>query len=255
MLRYIKTMILCICVSIFLGYGITNAAEEKLLVVTEQFPPFNFQEGNTVKGLSTRIIRKLLEGAHLAYRIELVPWKRAYNTALKRPNTLIYTIAKTESRKDKFHWIGTIANRKVSLFRLRSRQDLARMTLEEVKENAKIASIQGDASTEKIIAMGFAVKNITMIHDNITKNLCIKHVMNGRSDYFPMNPYSLKYRIKAGDVPDIFTEQFVIHDADGYYIAANIETDADILEALRDSYKRLAEEGFINEVINEYLKF
>jgi ABC-type amino acid transport substrate-binding protein len=70
-----------------------------------------------------------------------------------------------------------------------------------------------------------------------------------------MNPSSLKHRIKAGDVPDLFTEQFVIHDADGYYIAANIETDADILEALRGSYKRLAEEGFINKVINEYLKF
>jgi polar amino acid transport system substrate-binding protein len=248
-------LILCICVSIFFGYGITNAAEEELLVVTEQFPPFNFLEGNTVKGLSTRIVRKLLERAHLNYKLELVPWKRAYNTTLNRPNTLIYTIAKTELRKDKFHWIGKISNRKVSLFRLRSRQDLARMTLEAAKENAKIASVQGDASTEKIIEIGFAVKNITMIRDLTTSNLSMKHVINGRSDYFPMNPYSLKYRIKAGDVPDLFAEQFVIHNADGYYIAANIETDAEILEALRDSYKRLAQEGFINKVINEYLKF
>ncbi len=115
MFPYIKTVSLILCFSIFLGLGITHAAEEELLVMTEQFPPFNFQEDNTVKGLSTQIIRKLMEEAHLKYRIELVPWKRAYNTALNRPNTLIYTMAKTESRKDKFHWIGKISNRKVSL--------------------------------------------------------------------------------------------------------------------------------------------
>jgi polar amino acid transport system substrate-binding protein len=255
MFPYIKTVSLVLCFSIFFGLGISNAAEEELLVMTEQFPPFNYQENDKIEGLSTLIVKKLLEGAHLKYKIELVPWERAYNTALYRPNTLIYTIAKTESRKGKFHWIGKISNRKVSLFRLRSRQDLASITLGAAKENARIASVQGDAATEKIIAMGFATKNITMIRDVTTSNLCIKHVMNGRSDYFPMNPSSLKHRIKAGDVPDLFTEQFVIHDADGYYIAANIETDADILEALRGSYKRLAEEGFINKVINEYLKF
>lgn len=255
MLRYIKTLILCIGVSTFWGYGNTHAAEEELLVMTEQFPPFNFQEGNAVKGLSTQIVRKLLERAHLNYKLELVPWKRAYITTLNRPNTLIYTIAKTELRKDKFHWIGKISNRKVSLFRLRSRQDLANMTLEEAKEKAKVASVQGDASTEKIIEIGFDVKNITMIRDTTTISLCIKHVLTGRSDYFPMNPYSFKYRIESGDVPDLFTDQFVIHDADGYYIAANLETDPDILKVLRYSYKRLADEGIINNIINEYLKF
>ena len=122
----------------------------------------------------------------------MVPWKRAYITTLNRPNTLIYTIAKTELRKNKFHWIGKISNRKVSLFRLRSRQDLANMTLEKAKEKAKVASVQGDASTEKIIEMGFNLKNLTMIRDTTASNLCLKHVMNGTSDYFPMNPYSLK---------------------------------------------------------------
>jgi hypothetical protein len=37
--------------------------EEELLVMTEQFPPFNFQEGDTIKGLSTQIVRKLMERA------------------------------------------------------------------------------------------------------------------------------------------------------------------------------------------------
>ena len=215
----------------------------------------NFQEKNTIKGLSTRIVRKVLEKTKYNYSIELVPWKRAYNTTLNRPNTLLYTIAKTDSRKDKFHWIGKISNRKVLLFRLRSREDLADMTFKEAKEKAKIASIQGDASTESLIAMGFSSKNMTIIRDSTVIQLPIKHVMKGRSDFFPMNPYSLKYRIKTGDVQDLFIDQFIIHDADGYYIAANLKTDPDILKALRESYDRLVQEGFISKILNEYLKF
>ena len=254
MFQYMKVILLLLFLSLFLGLG-APCAEEELLVVTEQFPPFNFQKDNEIQGLSTVIVRKILEGARLKYRIELVPWKRAYNSALSRPNTLIYTMAKTDSRKDNFHWIGKISNRKVSLFRLRCRQDLKNMTLDVAKKKAKIASVQGDASTENIIAMGFSVENLTVIRDVTDSNLCMNHVIKGRSDYFPMNPYSLKYRIDTGEVPDLFADQFVIKDADGYYIAANIKTDPAIIKVLKDSYERLKKNGFIQKTINEYLKF
>ena len=255
MFSYLKTTFLILLTSIYFAVGTTYAAEVQLLVMTEEFPPFNYQNDNIVHGFATKIVRKLLEEAHLTFKIELVPWKRAYNTALDRPNTLIYTIAKTESRKDKFHWICKISNRKLSMFRLRSRQDLAKMTIEEAKEKAKIAVIQGDASTEKVINMGFPVKNLTMIRDVTGGNLTIKHVLGGRSDFFLMNPYSMKHRIDSGELPDLFKDQFVIHDDDGYYIAVNLETEPSILKALRDSCKRLVESGFIYKIVSAYLTF
>ena len=235
--------------------GLSSAAEVELLVMTEQFPPFNYIEGEAIKGLSTQIVRKLFKRAQLRYHIDLVPWKRAYNTALNQPNTIIYTMAKTKSRIDKFHWIGKISNRKLSLFRLKNRQDLAHLTLQEAKEKVKIATIWGDASTERIKELGFKEENITLIRDVISGNLCVNHVMKGRSDYFPMNPYSFKYRIIKGEFPDIFSDQFVIHDADGYYIAANINTNPDIIRALKNSYKKLEKEGFVSKIVSEFIKF
>ena len=254
MLQPIKSLFLILCLSFFLGFGTSAAAEGKLLVMTEQFPPFNYPEGKSIGGLSTQIVKELLKRAQFNYTIELVPWKRAYNTALNRPNTLIYTMAKTASRMNKFHWIGKISNRKVSLFRLRSRQDLAGMTIEEAKERAKIVTTQEDASTERIIELGFNEKNITVIRDVTSGGLYVKHVMKGRSDFFPSNPYTLKYRVKTGEVPDLFVDQFVIHDADGYYIAANMNTDPGIIKALTDSYRKLEEEGYIKKVVSEFLK-
>jgi len=244
-------LFICICFTVETAYP----AEVDLLVMTEEFPPFNYRKDNAINGLATKVVIKLLEEAHLSFKIELVPWKRALYTALDRPNTLIYTIAKTDARKDKFHWICKISNRKLSMFRLRSRQDLAKMTIEEAKEKAKIAVLQGDASTEKVINMGFPVNNLTMIRDITGGNLTIKHVLGGRSDFFLMNPYSMKHRINRGDIPDLFSEQFVIHNDDGYYIAANLGTDPSVLKALGDAHKRLAESGFINKIVSEYLNF
>jgi hypothetical protein len=91
----------------------------------------------------------LLSEAHLDFEIELVPWKRAYKNALDRPNTLIYTIAKTESRKD----------------------------------------------------------------------------------------------------------QFIIHDDDGYYIAASLKTEPSVLKSLMASCNRLVKSGFIEKIVSEYLAF
>ena len=254
MINIKKSFIITLFFSLIWGFPNTWAVE-KVLVMTEQFPPFNYHENNSIKGISTIIVKRLMEEAKIDYNLELVPWKRAYQTALNRPNTLIFTMAKTESRKDKFHWIGKLSNRKVSLFRLRDRQDLDKMTFEEAKAKAKIATVQGDASTEIILNLGFNKENLTLIHDVTSSSLCMKHVVNGRSDYFPMNPYSLKYRVDTGKVPDIFTDQFVIHDADGYYIAANIKTDPNILEALEKAYRRLEKSGFIESITSIYIKF
>ncbi len=231
------------------------AAEKELRVMTEEFPPFNYMIDKKVEGLSTQILRKLLTKSQLKFEIELVPWKRAYTTALNRPNTLIYTIARTEAREHRFHWIGKISNRKLSLFRLKKRVDLANMTLEVAKKKAKISCLQEDASTDRIIKMGFSRKNLTMMHDKTTGSLMINHVIKGRSDFFPMNPFALKFRIENKNLPDIFKDQFVIYDDDGYYIAANINTDPGMLSILRKTYNELIEDGFIKRTIDDYLSF
>jgi hypothetical protein len=59
MFRYINTVSLILCFGLLFGFETTYAVEEELLVMTEQFPPFNFQECDTIKGLSTQIVRKL----------------------------------------------------------------------------------------------------------------------------------------------------------------------------------------------------
>ena len=81
-------------------YVSANAATEalqlnRLQIVTEQFPPFNYRVNGVLKGASVEIIQALLVESKLDANISLYPWARAYEIAKHSPNVLIFSIAKT----------------------------------------------------------------------------------------------------------------------------------------------------------------
>jgi len=84
-----------------------DAAHLKLL--TEDYPPFNMADsGGRVIGLSTDIVRQLLQRAGISYDVELLPWVRAFNRAVLEPNTCVYSTTRTEQREHQFKWIGPV---------------------------------------------------------------------------------------------------------------------------------------------------
>ena len=61
-----------------------------LLVVTEDWPPYNFlDKKNQVVGQSTDIVKAILAEAKLDYEIHLFPWARSYQKSLNGKNVLI----------------------------------------------------------------------------------------------------------------------------------------------------------------------
>jgi len=99
---------------------------ETLPVVTEEFPPYNFttQDGQRT-GACTEIIRLTLAEAGLDPEVQVLPWARAYDTAMNNPGVLIYTILRTKKREDSFYWIGPLVPAlAIHFYRLASRSDI-----------------------------------------------------------------------------------------------------------------------------------
>ncbi len=77
----------------------------KLNVVTEDWPPYNYLDKNgEIVGIATKRVKSILRAADIHYEITLQPWARAYYTAAKEKNTLIYSIIRNEKREPFFHW-------------------------------------------------------------------------------------------------------------------------------------------------------
>ncbi|WP_108652436.1 substrate-binding periplasmic protein [Dongshaea marina] len=111
-----------------------NSHSEELLVVTENWRPYNYEEFGEVKGLSTEIVKKVLERAGIKYQIKVYPWARAYRMAQEDKSVMIYTIIRIPTREKLFKWVRPLGRGGVtSLYRLKKNKHISPITLQEAK--------------------------------------------------------------------------------------------------------------------------
>jgi polar amino acid transport system substrate-binding protein len=129
--RLYKTMLgLCsLSCSLFI-----YAQTPPLKVVTELSPPEQTLINGEVAGVATDKVKVILQKANLRANIEIYPWARAYNKAVSEPNTLIYSIAKTEKREPLFYWLMPVTHYKLGWVSLRQRTDIDINKSEDAKQ-------------------------------------------------------------------------------------------------------------------------
>jgi len=130
-----KIVLFKISLLIFISFSLSLKAAEKLTLVTEHWPPFNFlnAEGK-VDGIATNTIKQIVSEAGFDYDIELLAWRRAYNKAKNNKNVLLYTIYKLDNRTEDFQWIcPLIQTPGVKVYALSERDDIKISKLEDLR--------------------------------------------------------------------------------------------------------------------------
>lgn len=79
-----------------------------LTVLTESYPPFNDATEDGLVGSSVAVVEALLHKLGEQAEIRLMPWTRAYNIALKEPETCLFSMTRTPEREPLFKWVGPI---------------------------------------------------------------------------------------------------------------------------------------------------
>lgn len=125
-------MVRALCLALLL-YS-TPALAEKLQVITENWRPYSYEEGGQIKGISTAIVKKVLERAEVDYSMSVHPWSQGYLIAKSQPNVLIFSLVRIPVREKMFKWIRPLGNGDTSsLYRLKTTLDTMPTTLEEAK--------------------------------------------------------------------------------------------------------------------------
>ncbi|NML61577.1 transporter substrate-binding domain-containing protein [Massilia sp. RP-1-19] len=136
-----------------LGQG--HAAAPSLDIATEESPPASMVDGRTVIGSSTAKVREIMARSGLRYRIDLLPWKRAYTSALRRDNGCVYSTTRTPEREHLFHWIGPLDEAEWVLL-ARADRGYQFKTLEDAR-GLRIGTYNGDAREEYLRSRGFNI--------------------------------------------------------------------------------------------------
>jgi polar amino acid transport system substrate-binding protein len=206
--------------------------ETAIHVVTEEAFPLQFTAENEIVGPTTDLVRAVLEQAELTHNIATMPWARAYEKAKHKPNTLIYSIARSEDREALFHWIGKVAQFEYFFYTTREFADQHVINKETIKQ----------------FRMGTVRNSVTFQH--LTKNhfkyiFPVSHpdqnygkLLNGRIDMFPAsrNTFEITCANTRSDcsrfIPVLPLEMPVMN----LYFAVSKSTSAEVIERIKSAY-------------------
>jgi len=226
-----------------------SAHGQSIQIVTENFPPYNHKEQGKITGLSTEVVIAVLKKAKLTYKIKMYPWKRAYNTALKNKNTLIYTISRTPTRENLFKWVGEIAPAGSYLFALRD-SDIEINILNDAGKY-RIGTVIEDVRDQFFREIGFKNLKAVKTHEQNFNKLQKKRIA-----LWAMAEL-VAYHIvkKSGHPSNIIKKVFYLEDVSKrkYYMAFSRETPDDLVNKVRNTLKQLKKDGTIKKIHAKYL--
>ncbi len=86
--------------------------------ITDDYPPYNYEEKGVVKGITVDILLETSKEAGQPLKrsqLKLLPWARGYQQALSGPLVMLFAMSRTESREEMFHWVGPILKHRVAV--------------------------------------------------------------------------------------------------------------------------------------------
>jgi len=195
------------------------APAEKVRILTEDYPPFNYVDANgKVVGQSTEVVKSMMGKLGQNIPIEVMPWTRAYEVTLTDPGTALYSMARTPEREHLFMWVGPIGSYENWLYAKKD-SGVRVSSLEEAKALKAIAAVKDEAGQQKLAGLGF----INFVYtDTIADGL--KKLNAGNVDLWLGTREDVEIVAKqAGVNPDDLEPVVFVHRLD-LYLAFNKNT-------------------------------
>ena len=226
------------------------ALPNNITIVTEQLPPYNYQEDGVMKGMSTEVLQAVLQELNLEVSIEVYPWARAYRMAKSNENVLIYSISRIPQREELFKWVGVIAPVSFGVFALKKRPDIKATSLDELRPY-RLATVLGSAVDQYFTKEGFT----NIVKSNSTEVL-MKMFLLGRSDVWPVSKQTGIYALKKAGISPSETVREILKLKDfssgNQYMAFSYSTKDHIVNQFRKALQKIKQKGIYQNIIEQY---
>lgn len=243
-----RRALVCLLLALLL---VSTVNAEQIRIVTEEFPPYDFAgESGKVEGLSTDVVRAVLRDLGIDVQIEIFPWARAYKMATQNPNTMLFSVVRTEQREPLFHWVGVVCDVRSYLYKLKSRNDITADKLSDLKEYS-VGVVRGWAGQEYLKKNGF--KRLEKV-DESDQN--IKKLVNGRVDLIEDYEANLIFRMrKLGLDPNLVEQVHFNAEISGQlYAVLSKSTPGHVVEKFKEAFSVVQEDGRYNAIQNKWLE-
>ena len=228
---------------IFIGFSVTSVNAQTVRLTTENYPPFNMEgsDGRTI-GISTEIVQQLFERTNISFDMQLMPWQRAFKTALETPNHGVFSTTRTPEREEKFKWVGPLVENNW-VFLAKEDRNLTVRSLEDAS-TYRIGGYQGDAVAVFLEGEGLEL-DLTRKDD-----LNAMKIDRDRIDLWAtghlLGPYYAKQNAVKGLVPVMTFKETIMS------LAFNLDTDDEIINTLNQELEKMRSEGVLRAIELKY---
>jgi polar amino acid transport system substrate-binding protein len=212
-----------------------SAKDLILEVYTEDAYPLQYKKEGKIVGLATTQVEKVLKEANIKYKIIMQPWARVYNTALLKPNVLIYSIARTKEREELFSWLGSIQKLKYSLYGLEN------TNLKPTDSFETLNKFRLAVGRDSAIHHYLANKKLTNFHLINNNDQSIKMLLANRIDlatgselFFYQS--CVKQNLDCSRIKPLFPLKELEAEL---YLAASKKTDPEIVERIQIAFEKV----------------
>lgn len=227
---------------------LAHALAADLTAYTEEWPPYNYTEGQHVKGISTDILRAACNAAKLHCEFKMVPWARAYKVVTETPNTVLYTTARKPSREAEFLWVGPILPRTTWVYGKSAHKD--QFTDFTALATGRVGVVRDEASVGDLVAAGVPATALVAQSSNAE---VLRMLMADMVDAMVDTEVGMDWALHHATLPPKSVTKFMKLTTDGaYYFALNRDSDPARAQALQNAIDTMRRTGKISAIVHQY---
>lgn len=238
-----------VLISFLLTVSTASFGGERVYVFTEQDYPLNYTESGEdegpIIGVATELVIAVLEEAGLEYEVKMGPWVRALQAIDSEENVLVYSMARSPARENRYHWIGEINPLDYYLYGLKANIDRLPRSLDEAA-HFKIAVTRG-----YVMHKYFAERHFEGLSVARNPAITLNMLKRGRVDLISMSRLSAgmignRYGIDRADLIGVIR---LVDIATSTYMALSQNTKPETVSRLQAAYARIRTSGKYDEIM------
>ena len=208
----------------------------KLILLTENYPPFNmsideknFARGDSIDGISADIVKELMSRANIEYSMTLrFPWARVYGLAQSKANYGLFSTAFLDKRKHDFKWVGPLVDNDYVLFAPAGKK----FNIKSVSDLKKyrIGSYKGSGVAQVLKEKGITVLESYKDNGNPAK------LAKGNIDLWPTGAVTGRYIASMEGINNL-QKVFKLKTVE-YYLAPNSSTEDVLVKNSKKSWNK-----------------
>jgi polar amino acid transport system substrate-binding protein len=246
-----KRLLLVLAATSWLSAAVHAEERDSLVLLTENFPPYNMAEGGSnyakdenISGIAVELVREMFKRAEVNYSLTLrFPWERIYKTALEKPGYGVFCTARLPERENDFKWVGPLGpDDWVMLARADSTISLS--SLEDAKA-FRVGAYKGDAISEHLNKQGLEPISSLRDQENPQK------LMKGEIDLWATGDPAGRYLAKQQGISGL--KNVLRFDSAQLYLALNKATPDALVQKLQAALDSMRADGFADAVEKRYL--